>query len=338
MSHVLVHADLLPSFEVREDNPIQIVYNQWRALMSKKWLFTKRHQSLIITLIMFPILTFIMVFFSEFLFYWIFGIPPPKLITDMHNYHTRVLLTESVDDNEELINVYKKLGEDKMATVINTEEESIYSYALANIMKYEMQLQKSFLGGMTVDLANHTIIAWQNTMLEHGSALTLGLVYQAIGKHLADLDIEIVNKPRADHFTDVVVGLNEFNSVEFSSFVCFYLVLATATFAVMPVLERETDLRHLQLCNGMGRATYWMAHMAWDFCIYMVMVFSLILAVGLTSGTAMPMLMLLLAFGFAAIAFTYLISMFSGNIGSLFSLVMYLNMLGKPRISVLALI
>lgn len=280
-------------------------------------------------MILFPILTFIMVFLSEFLFYWILGTPHPKVMTNMQNYTNRVLLTECIDDNVELINVYTQMGKDQKALVINTEEEPIYNFALSHMLKYEMELQQSFLCGITVNLGNKTVIAWQNTMLEHGSALSLGLVYQAIGKHMAGIDIEIVNKPRQDHFTDVVIGLNEFNSVEFSSFVCFYLVLATATFAVMPVLERETDLRHLQLSSGMGRATYWMAHMAWDFSTYMVMVFSLILVVGLTTGTAVPMMILLLAFGYAAIAFTYLISLFSGNIGSLFSLVMYINMLGK---------
>ncbi|EDV35859.2 uncharacterized protein Dana_GF12256 [Drosophila ananassae] len=324
--------NLLPSFDVREDNPIQIVHNQWRAILGKKWIFTKRHQGLYIVMILFPILTFIMVFLSEFLFYWILGTPHPKVMTNMQNYTNRVLLTECIDDNVELINVYTQMGKDQKAMVINTEEEPIYNFALSHMLKYEMELQQSFLCGITVNLGNKTVIAWQNTMLEHGSALSLGLVYQAIGKHMAGIDIEIVNKPRQDHFTDVVIGLNEFNSVEFSSFVCFYLVLATATFAVMPVLERETDLRHLQLSSGMGRATYWMAHMAWDFSTYMVMVFSLILVVGLTTGTAVPMMILLLAFGYAAIAFTYLISLFSGNIGSLFSLVMYINMLGVVAI------
>ncbi|KAH8319725.1 hypothetical protein KR074_004775 [Drosophila pseudoananassae] len=323
---------LLPSFEVREHNPIQIVHNQWRAIMIKKWIFTKRHKSLYITMILFPILTFILVFLSELFIFFLHTSDDPLFVTDLSKYSDPVLVTESAN-NAEFIEAYREMAEDRGATVVSTEHESIHDYVLRHLIKNEVEVQKSFLAGVTVIQSNKTIIAWQNTMLEHGSALALGLVYKALGKHSANLEIEIVNKPRPDDFTDVVIGLNEFNSVEFSGLVCFYLVLATATFAVMPVLERETDMRHLQLSNGMSRATYWMAHMAWDLIIYMVMVVSLIFVVGLTSGTALPMLLLLLAFGFAAISFTYMLCLISGKMGSMFSLIMYINMLGKPWIS-----
>ncbi|KAH8280531.1 hypothetical protein KR018_009342 [Drosophila ironensis] len=319
--------NLLPTFEIREDNPIQRGKNQWRAIWFKKWSFTRCYGKLYMMLMLYPSVSFLMILSCHLLTYIWHGASPSLLVNGLTQYPNPILVIQS-NGNNDFSRIYTENAQKLGATVIDIGDKDILKFIRDHSKLDASKVQRSYVAG--VSLASNSLKAtgWKNTNLEHGSGLALGLVYQTLGMLLAQLNLQVVNNPRKSHIREVVQTLNTCIALEFSSVALVYLLLATSTFAVMPVLERKTDLMHLQLINGVSRVNYWLAHMAWDMSLYMLMVITLVVFVGLPTGTAGRLMVLLTAFGFSAIAFTYLLCFFSKNMGNVFSIVMYINMLG----------
>jgi len=78
----------------------------------------------------------------------------------------------------------------------------------------QLKVMHSLLAGVTFNSTANSIVAWANNKLEHGSPLSLGMVYAAIGHELAQLDIEIVNKPFQDSVLQAMSGISEYFYIE----------------------------------------------------------------------------------------------------------------------------
>ncbi|KAH8400731.1 hypothetical protein KR009_000677, partial [Drosophila setifemur] len=317
--------NLLPTFEYREDNDLARTCNHWRAVMLKKWRFTVYYKKFFTMIILLPFITCLLVFIVELIIFAIDFNGPPLQVTDLSNYSAPTVAIGS-SGNTELAKVYEQMALSKGAVVKITEDgKTFYNY----FRRDEARMHQSFVAALSFKAGGTRVIAWENQKLEHGSPLALGLAYDALARWLAQMEIEIVNKPRRDGFASVLASLGRSSTVELASLVLLYLILATATFTLMPVLERRSDMHHLQLISGVSRTAYWVSHMVWDFCVFILMILTLVLASGLISSSSLPLFILLLAFGFSVITFTYLLCLLSTDPGRLFSIVLYVNMLGK---------
>jgi len=87
-------------------------------------------------------------------------------------------------------------------------------------------------------------------------------------------------------------------------------------------------------CSGMSRITYWLSHLFWDYCYYIVMIAALIVVNGIVVKSPLPVTLLLIAFGFSVISFTYLLCLMSNDFGRMFSLILYINMIGYQSLFV----
>uniref|UniRef100_A0A6P4EQ13 ATP-binding cassette sub-family A member 1 n=1 Tax=Drosophila rhopaloa TaxID=1041015 RepID=A0A6P4EQ13_DRORH len=320
--------NLFPSFDVREDDGRVKCCNQWRAIMERKRLFAWRHWKLFCLLVTMPVIICLLVVCFE-LFIFVFGHLLFELsVTDLSPYPRAVFVIESPGDDNIFAVRYRQYALSRGATIRTTGGTRLDDYLLEQMESDQTMVQQTLLAGVTFNNEDNSIIAWSNNGLEHGSALCLGLVYAAIGQELALIDIEIVNKPCQDTVTQALTGLSRYSSLEFSLLVFLYLVLATTIFTVLPVIERQSAVQHQQFSSGMSRITYWLSHLFWDYWLFIAMVMPLIVVAGFTTGSALSVSILLLAFGYAVISFSYLVSKLSNDLGKMFTIILYINMIG----------
>ncbi|KAH8254781.1 hypothetical protein KR032_012090 [Drosophila birchii] len=318
--------NLLPSFEVREDNANLKCCNQWKAITERKLIFMCRHRVLFLLVIIMPIFIAVLLIAFELLFFLVDKPPREFQITDL-SYFSGILALEA-KENDALSDMYTRNALQHGANTGSTMGVPLGDYIEDRIKNDEMNYYRKITAGATFDQANRTVIAWSNQMLEHGSALALGLVYESLAMALAQMKIEIVNKPHVANSKDTVSSLSRISYMDFAFTVMFYFVVVTAIFAVMPVMERHTSLQHQQLASGMTRFTYWLSHLLCDYCVYLSMIPMLIIIADTARGSAGPIAVLLLSFGFAVISFTYLVCLLSNDLGKMFSIMMYVNMIG----------
>ncbi|XP_020805682.1 ATP-binding cassette sub-family A member 1 [Drosophila serrata] len=318
--------NLLPSFEVREDDYNVKCCNQCWAIIERKIIFMCRHRRLYFLIILMPIFIASVLIIFE-LFILLFDETPNEIkITSISN--SSVILVLESKENDAISDVYTRNGLLHGVRTKSTEGVPLGDYIIQQIKKDEMNYYRKIAAGVTIDQVNRSIVAWANKKLEVGSALSLGLVYETLALALAQLKIEIVNKPHMGTIIEAARALSRTSYIDFAFTVMFYLVVVTAIFAVMPVMERHTSLQHQQLASGMTRFTYWLSHLFWDFCVYITMIPMLIILAEIARGTMGPIALLLLSFGFSVISFTYLVCLLSNDLGKMFSIMMYVNMIG----------
>lgn len=311
---------------MREDDGGVKCCNQWRAIMERKRIFTCRHWRLFLLIILIPVIIAVLLIAVELLIFFLDRPIHVIPVTDLSYVPASTVVLEAQGNITTISEKYIQNALDHGVKVRRTGGVRFADYLMDLMLKDEMNLYHTIVAGSTINTAEGTIVAYANKKLEHGSALSLGLVYESLAKAVAQLEILVVNKPHAGTLMEVVRGLKEISSRDFAIVVLLYLIVGTAIFAVMPVLERQTSLQHQQLSMGMWRVTYWLSHLFWDYCVYIAMILTLIII----DGGSVPMIVLLLSFGFAGIVFTYLVCLLSDDLGKMFSIMMYVNMIGNP--------
>ena len=80
-------------------------------------------------------------------------------------------------------------------------------------------------------------------------------------------------------FTDnVVAGGFSPKGFIYVSFLSMAMHILVALFIRLPILERTSGAKHLQLMTGVSPATFWMSNLCWDFLIFSI---SAMLMIGL---------------------------------------------------------
>ncbi|KAH8258255.1 hypothetical protein KR038_008757 [Drosophila bunnanda] len=319
--------NLLPSFEVREDDYNVKCRNQCQAIIERKIIFMCRHRRLFLLIILMPVFIATgLILFEIFLLLFSVHSPGAINITDLP-YSSVTLVLES-KENDAISDMYTENARQHGVDTKSTEGVPLGDYIMKQIKRDQKNYYRKIAAGVTIDQVDKSVVAWANQKLEHGSALSLGLLYESLALALAQLKIEIVNKPHVSSFKEAARALSLTIYMDFAFTVMFYLVVVTAIFAVMPVTERHTSLQHQQLASGMTRVTYWMSHLFFDFCAYITMIPMLIIVAEIARGSMGPIAVLLLSFGFSVICFTYLVCLLTNDLGKMFSIMMYVNMIG----------
>lgn len=150
------------------------------------------------------------------------------------------------------------------------------------------------------------ITAWFNRELYHGSPISLSLVYKAIGIAGSSIDIDVINKPRADANELVMTG---FSSGKPAVLITLYLSIIMPFFGWYIIQEKWSQIRHPLFMSNCDIFNYWLLNLVWDFVLYLYIVMSIMIAVfWQTEQIIIWIMVLLLTFGFSAIAFIYLLS------------------------------
>lgn len=211
----------------------------------------------------------------------------------------------------ETVYAYNELASTSGATVKRATEE-MEDYLLS---KLKLDKCLSYVAACT--FRTTTITAWFNRHLYHGSTLSLYLVYKALGKALASMDIDVVNMPRADSNPDTFVEDSITGPTKSATLITLYFCLITACFATFIIQEKVNQMRHLYLMADFHNATYWLLNLLLDYIIYLVGMISIMVSLYLISlstqypqtvNTIFRVMILLLAFGFSALTFVYLLS------------------------------
>lgn len=303
--------------KIQETSKKQRLLNEWHGMLIKKMLYTRSNLILLVCLIILPIVAAVLILiidlldkqettnmpsFSDLTLY-----PNPYVVRD----HQRTYLKENefeILDDRSLENSaeYDKVGMLAGATLIGIRN-GVEDYLLDKIDLNEEGFEKTYVAAAT--FRHGSVTAWYNRRLVHGSPTSLSLIYKTVGHVLANIDIEIINKPR--DCSDILTQVKqiEWNAEKFSAFILIYLSIAMGTFIILPIQERVWQMKHQQFLSGISLCTYWLSHLLWDYLIFLILVVSLIISFYQKSPSVLYCLLLcLLAFAFAALPYIYLMS------------------------------
>ncbi|XP_030238866.1 phospholipid-transporting ATPase ABCA1, partial [Drosophila navojoa] len=290
--------------------------NDWHALMFKKCRHTRNHAILYTVVIVLPLIELLLftamhsVYKQDFLE----ELDP----TDLSGYQDPIVLKEMLvpadedpldyylNNNRRIAVEYENIAMNAGATVISVGQESVSQYILNHTRLDEEGFRETYVAAATFD---DTIRIWFNRRMNHGAGLSHGLIYRAVASALANMEIRVVNKPRADSDMSVLIAHSDRLARINSNCLCAYLCFAVSVFVLLPIYEKTSHLRHVQIMNGVSLWSYWLANLVWDLCIFMLIMTTLLLSRYRHPTESLCWLSLFLfLFGISALILTYLLS------------------------------
>jgi len=231
----------------------------------------------------------------------------PTVVRDIqHTYH-ETNASEILDDRSlEIAAEYDQAVMLAGATMLGIRD-GVEEYLLDKIELNDEGFTKTFVAAAT--FRQGSVTAWFNRRLIHGEPTTLCLIYKAIGSVLAKVDIDIINDPRAS--SDLVLRARDMNisDKKYAAFIMVYLSIAMATFIILPIQERVSQMTQQQFLSGISLYTYWLSHLLWDYLISLILALSLLIAFYQKPPAVLYWLLVnLLAFAFSALPLIYLLS------------------------------
>ncbi|XP_055936420.1 phospholipid-transporting ATPase ABCA1-like [Argiope bruennichi] len=296
--------------------------NQFMALLMKRFHYAKRHWGLLIAQLIIPFLIMCLCFkilqSAEFKS----NMDPLKLDiksvygkTDGFYYQEKAELSNFGDK-------FRNVLESNKITVKKVTEPSQYilNYGTKTLAKY----LKTFLVGGSIDKdLNGTInmTAWFNGEPYHAAPMSLLLMHTAILKSISNIGgISLVNAPLpkpasgSEHLSDIIQTLARILA---AIFVPLAFSSLSAGFILLPIHERATKAKLLQLMSGVPAAIYWIAMFVWDYLTYFIVCILMIIPYGIFANYVFfgerseaigAALLLMFYYGWASIPFIYLLS------------------------------
>ncbi|XP_030381665.1 ATP-binding cassette sub-family A member 3-like [Scaptodrosophila lebanonensis] len=269
-------------------------------MMRKKILHTYRKKGIFLTLTLLPVAIFLLTEIIGKL------LPSEKesLKLDLTLFSNAMVMFHTTATKEPFKSIaerYKSLAESKGAKIKSMDSE-IDEYTKDLIKDKLKAFKKSCVGGATI--TDKLMLAWINPAQAHSLPISHNLLYNAIAKVLVgdDMEIGITNRP-----------IKRESPVKLSSiFASVTLIMAfdIAVFIILPVAERYSQTKLLQIVSGLAYWNYWLTHFVWDYLIYLAiaLVFVIILLID-SQSFLFDIVILLILFGLAGLPFTYLNSM-----------------------------
>ncbi|GFT55691.1 ATP-binding cassette sub-family A member 3, partial [Nephila pilipes] len=193
----------------------------------------------------------------------------------------------------------------------------ILDYGKKDIAKY---LKNIMVGGAFDQYTNGTLnlTAWYNGEPYHAIPMSLLLMHSAVLKYITNTgSISLINEPLPQllqFFSDETMSImSRIVSIVFMPLALGFL---SASFVLVPIHERTSKSKLLQLMTGVPAVLYWIAMFVWDYLVYMVSSILLIIPFaifahyvffGVHSNAMGTALLMMLLYGWASIPFSYLI-------------------------------
>ncbi|GFR23039.1 ATP-binding cassette sub-family A member 17 [Trichonephila clavata] len=196
----------------------------------------------------------------------------------------------------------------------------ILDYSKNGIFKF----LKNFMVGGAIDMLDDKILnltAWYNGEHYHTAPMSLLLMHTAVLKYITNTgSITLINEPfpqLLQFFPDISISdVSRKTSIFLMPLALSFL---SASFVLLPIHERSSKSKLLQLMTGLPAVIYWIAMFFWDYLVWVVASIFLIIPFAVFAHYAFfgihlnaigTTLLLLLLYGWSSIPFSYLITFF----------------------------
>ncbi|GFR10884.1 ATP-binding cassette sub-family A member 3 [Trichonephila clavata] len=310
-------------------------YNQFFGLLMKRIHYSKRNWSILIAQIVFPFLLICLCLYilADSGNKYRMTYDPLQLDISSVYGRTEGVFYNTKSELSELTETFKNVLKPNKITVNDVPDPTLYilDYGKKNLAGY----LKNLLVGGALDLyANKTLnlTAWYNGEPYHATPMSLLLMHTAVLRHVTNTGtISLTNEP-LPRLLFFVSNASTRMTAELLAITFLPLALSflSASFVLLPLHERASKAKLLQLMTGIPSVMYWIAMFVWDYLIHIVVSILLIIPFaifvhyaffGMHSNAIGTALLMLFLYGWASIPFSYLVSLMFKKGGAGFSII-----------------
>lgn len=265
--------------ESNDSEKFQKFGNQFFGLVMKRLHYAKRHWGVLIVQLALPFAIMCLCLFllrqnsdqKE---------SSPSLTLDLFEVYGETdgfYHSDGKDSSKPVAEIIKKVFHEKNvnAEPVNDPETFVISYGSKNMADYFKRL---IVGG-NVELKGSklNITGWFNGFPYHGQPMSLLLLNTAILRSISGSGyIKLTNDP-LPYIDTYYSDDGTVERILASIFAPLALSFLSASFVLIPIHERATSAKLLQMMTGISAATYWFSMFIWDFIISVIISFLLII-------------------------------------------------------------
>ncbi|XP_037723613.1 ATP-binding cassette sub-family A member 3 isoform X1 [Drosophila subpulchrella] len=302
----------------------QLLSNQWKAMLLKKFLYTWRNKLLLLIQNIMPVffvVVTILIIETQGTFQ---ELKPITMSLTQYPLAVTVLDRSQVvsgSNSSEIANKYAELAESYGSNygLELTGTKGFEEYILDLGKTIQVRINSRYLVAATIN--ESMIIAWLNNQALHTAPLTVNMVHNAIADRLmgSSVRIAVTNAPLPYTTNTLLSQLSMGNNLgtQLASNLCFCMCFVSSIYILFLIKERESRAKLLQFVGGVKVWTFWLSQFICDFATYIVTALIVVITIvcfqepGLSSfGELGRYYLLLLLFGFAVLPFIYIMSLF----------------------------
>ncbi|KAF8767183.1 ATP-binding cassette sub-family A member 3 like protein [Argiope bruennichi] len=272
----------LTNFWLREDvfgdspgiKPHPKVINQFIAVLLKRFHYSKRHWSILITQLAIPLVLMCLCLYIIKFNSQQFKSETGSLKLDIYSVYGA---TDGFYyfKNPQLSRLAKTLKKVYESNQINVEKVSEPTHYVLDYGKNDISTYlKSFLVGGAIDQYSYetlNLTAWFNGEPYHALPMSLLLMHTALLRNITSSgSISLTNDPFPELRIFVVEDVGEIYRILAIVFVPLAFGFVSASYILLPIYERETKAKLLQMMSGIPAAVYWIAMFYWDVMVHFV--------------------------------------------------------------------
>ncbi|XP_073830693.1 ATP binding cassette subfamily A member 3 isoform X2 [Musca autumnalis] len=336
-----ITSDSLFSENTRLLKGVNLLRNQWDAMILKKVLHTWRNKLLFIIQNVMPIFFVAMTVIITRTQGTFKTLEPMTM--GLTQYPVAVTVLETAPDVTpnsflaKISNEYKTIassyGSDYELEVTGTKTFSEYILDLGR--QIQVRINSRYLASASIR-GNNTITAWLNNQPLHTAPLTVNLVHNAIIKAAMNesYEITVTNAPLPYTTETVLNQLNTGNNLgtQLSTNLCFCFCFVSAFYILFLIKERESRSKLLQFVSGVNVWIFWISQFLWDIMTFTLTALIVVCTIacfqedGFSAfGDLARYFLVIFIFGFSVLPFTYLISLFFSEPSTGFGRVSIIN-------------
>ncbi|KMZ10903.1 phospholipid-transporting ATPase ABCA3 isoform X1 [Drosophila simulans] len=302
---------------------LQLLSNQWKAMLLKKFLYTWRNKLLLLIQNIMPVffvVVTILIIKTQGTFQ---ELKPITISLTQYPLAVTVLDRSNVEsgDGYEIANKYEDLARSYGSNygLELTGTQGFEDYILELGKTIQVRINSRYLVAATI--TESKITAWLNNQALHTAPLTVNMVHNAIADKLfgSSVKIQVTNAPLPYTTSTLLSQLSTGNNLgtQLASNLCFCMCFVSSIYILFLIKERESRAKLLQFVGGVKVWTFWLSQFICDFASYIVTALIVVITIvcfqepGLSSfGELGRYYLLLLLFGFAVLPFIYIMSLF----------------------------
>ncbi|KAF5274077.1 hypothetical protein FQR65_LT04475 [Abscondita terminalis] len=207
---------------------------------------------------------------------------PNTFYFDLHPYFkSKAYYTDSNDKNTRASAIaerYRNLVTKQDSQAIKTENvfQAILNESIGSLdsLVVAAEFNEIFEGNESRTVIN----ALYSNNATHGAPISLNLVMNSVLQAIVNEDYSI--QSAVNPFPKFRRTLKQ---IQFSTVITFWatlfplgIFLFSSVFLMIPIVEKSSKSKHLQIMSGVNSITYWTTHYAWDLLIHTVMIFIII--------------------------------------------------------------
>ncbi|GFW78823.1 ATP-binding cassette sub-family A member 3 [Trichonephila clavipes] len=264
---------------------------QFFALVMKRIHYSKRHWSILIAQLAIPFLLTCMClyFLGDAANKNRITYDPLKLDISSVYGDTDGFLYNKNPELSQITESLKNVLESNKVNVRTVDNPTHYvlDYGKKDISKF----LKNIMVGGAIDVHGGNILnltAWYNGEPYHTTPMSLLLMHTAVLKYITNTgSITLINEPLPQLLqiftSDIMSMMSRVMSIVFMPLALGFL---SASFILVPIHERTSKSKLLQLMTGVPAVIYWIATFVWDYLVWIVVSFLLIIPFAIFSHYA----------------------------------------------------